>query len=86
MHSSNNSGTQPNHKSRSTDAGICDRGGYCGVIQRAPPTMPPGLVRRLANKENPGLGKVCFIILFLLSLICTNEHVLLLNSEKYVCK
>lgn len=47
-------------KSRSTEAGISDRGGYCGAIQRAPPAMPAVLARRLANKENPGLGKVSF--------------------------
>lgn len=47
-------------KSRSTEAGISDRGGYCGAIQRAPPAMPAVLARRVANKENPGLGKVSF--------------------------
>ncbi|KAL5279541.1 KIF26B family protein [Megaselia abdita] len=33
-------------------------GGFCGALQRAPPPMPPGLARRLANKENYGIGKV----------------------------
>lgn len=33
-------------------------GGFCGALQRAPPPMPPGVARRLANKENYGLGKV----------------------------
>lgn len=36
-----------------------ERGGYCGALQRAPPTMPAGLARRLANKDNFGMGKVC---------------------------
>lgn len=36
-----------------------DRGGYCGALQRAPPAMPAGLARRLANKDNFGMGKVC---------------------------
>ncbi|XP_050072371.1 kinesin-like protein CG14535 [Anopheles maculipalpis] len=33
-------------------------GGFCGAIQRAPPPMPAGLARRMANRENIGLGKV----------------------------
>ncbi|XP_036340706.1 kinesin-like protein CG14535 [Rhagoletis pomonella] len=33
-------------------------GGFCGALQRAPPPMPPGLARRLANKENYGISKV----------------------------
>lgn len=33
-------------------------GGFCGALQRAPPTMPSALARRLVNKENYGLGKV----------------------------
>lgn len=35
-----------------------DRGGFCGALQRAPPPMPAGLARRLANKDNFGMGKV----------------------------
>ncbi|XP_030384212.1 kinesin-like protein GA13060 [Scaptodrosophila lebanonensis] len=33
-------------------------GGYCGALQRAPPPLPPGLARRLSNKECYGVGKV----------------------------
>ncbi|XP_013098033.2 kinesin-like protein CG14535 isoform X2 [Stomoxys calcitrans] len=46
--------------SRTTDmANTSSRnGGFCGALQRAPPPMPPGLARRLANKENYGIGKV----------------------------
>ncbi|XP_049278052.1 kinesin-like protein CG14535 isoform X1 [Anopheles funestus] len=33
-------------------------GGFCGAIQRAPPPIPAGLARRMANRENIGLGKV----------------------------
>ena len=33
-------------------------GGFCGAIQRAPPPVPAGLARRMANRENIGLGKV----------------------------
>lgn len=35
-----------------------ERGGFCGALQRAPPVMPPQLLRRLTNKESLGLGKV----------------------------
>lgn len=35
-----------------------DRGGFCGALQRTPPAIPAGLARRLANKENYGMGKV----------------------------
>ncbi|XP_055848666.1 kinesin-like protein CG14535 isoform X1 [Episyrphus balteatus] len=46
-------------KSRSTDMAHTSRnGGFCGALQRAPPPLPPGLARRLANKENYGIGKV----------------------------
>uniref|UniRef100_A0A182Q788 Uncharacterized protein n=1 Tax=Anopheles farauti TaxID=69004 RepID=A0A182Q788_9DIPT len=34
-------------------------GGFCGAIQRAPPPIPAGLARRMANRENIGLGKPC---------------------------
>ncbi|XP_053673857.1 kinesin-like protein CG14535 [Anopheles nili] len=33
-------------------------GGFCGAIQRASPPVPAGLARRMANRENIGLGKV----------------------------
>ncbi|XP_058122608.1 kinesin-like protein CG14535 [Anopheles ziemanni] len=33
-------------------------GGFCGAIQRTPPPVPAGLARRMANRENIGLGKV----------------------------
>ncbi|XP_035917656.1 kinesin-like protein CG14535 isoform X2 [Anopheles stephensi] len=33
-------------------------GGFCGAIQRTPPPIPAGLARRMANRENIGLGKV----------------------------
>jgi hypothetical protein len=35
-----------------------ERGGFCGVLQRFPPPVPPALTRRLANRENMGFGKV----------------------------
>lgn len=42
-----------------TNGGSMTRnGGFCGALQRAPPTMPSALARRLVNKENYGLGKV----------------------------
>lgn len=40
------------------DVGNAERGGFCGALQRTPPPMPAGLAKRLANKENYGLGKV----------------------------
>lgn len=46
-------------KARVPDMPTTERGGYCGALQRAPPTMPAGLARRLANKDNFGMGKVC---------------------------
>ncbi|XP_058450660.1 kinesin-like protein CG14535 isoform X3 [Malaya genurostris] len=33
-------------------------GGFCGAIQRTPPSVPAGLARRMANREIGGLGKV----------------------------
>lgn len=42
-----------------TNGGSMTRnGGFCGALQRAPPTMPSALARRLVNKDNYGLGKV----------------------------
>ncbi|XP_063702188.1 uncharacterized protein LOC134832179 [Culicoides brevitarsis] len=41
-------------KSRTMDV---NAGGYCGALQRAPPSVPPALARRLANRENLGFGK-----------------------------
>lgn len=45
-------------KSRVPEMPSSERGGFCGALQRAPPPMPAGLARRLANKDNFGLGKV----------------------------
>lgn len=45
-------------KPRVPDVGNAERGGYCGALQRTSPPMPAGLAKRLANKENYGLGKV----------------------------
>ncbi|KAG4076293.1 hypothetical protein HA402_014842 [Bradysia odoriphaga] len=45
-------------KTRVPDMPTTERGGYCGALQRAPPAMPAGLARRLANKDNFGMGKV----------------------------
>lgn len=45
-------------RTRMPDMAATDRGGYCGALQRTPPAMPAGLARRLANKENYGMGKV----------------------------
>lgn len=33
-------------------------GGFCGALQRAPPPMPPTLIRRLSSRECYGVGKV----------------------------
>lgn len=41
-----------------------EHGGFSGIIQREPPALPAGLARRLANKENYGLGKVIIRYLF----------------------
>lgn len=49
-------------KSRVPDIPASERGGYCGALQRAPPSMPAGLARRLANKDNFGMGKVNSLI------------------------
>lgn len=45
-------------RTRVPDIPNVERGGFCGVLQRAPPAMPAGLARRLASKENYGMGKV----------------------------
>lgn len=50
-------------KPRVPDVGNVERGGYCGALQRTSPPMPAGLAKRLANKENYGLGKVKFLSL-----------------------
>lgn len=47
-------------KARVLDMPNTDRGGFCGALQRTPPAIPAGLARRLANKENYGMGKVSF--------------------------
>ena len=45
-------------RSRVPDIPTAERGGFCGALQRIQPSMPAVLARRLANKENYGLGKV----------------------------
>lgn len=45
-------------RTRIPDMPNVERGGFCGALQRTPPPMPAGLARRLANKENYGMGKV----------------------------
>lgn len=45
-------------RSRVSDISNTERGGFCGALQRLQPSMPAGMARRLANKENYGLGKV----------------------------
>lgn len=45
-------------RTRVPDMSAPERGGFCGALQRTPPPMPIGLARRLANKENYGMGKV----------------------------
>ncbi|XP_031627233.1 kinesin-like protein CG14535 isoform X2 [Contarinia nasturtii] len=45
-------------RSRVPDIPNAERGGFCGALQRIQPSMPAVLARRLANKENYGLGKV----------------------------
>jgi len=52
-------------ESHSSEVTGTDRGGFCGALQRAPPPMPAALNRRLANKENTGLGKVSCYSLYL---------------------
>lgn len=47
-------------RTRVSDIPNAERGGFCGALQRIQPPMPAGLARRLANKENYGLGKVSY--------------------------
>lgn len=49
-------------RSRVPDLPNAERGGFCGALQRIQPSMPAVLARRLANKENYGLGKVSFVL------------------------
>lgn len=57
--SNNNAATKNSAGNRvPTEMPSTERGGFCGALQRAPPAMPAGLARRLANKDNFGLGKV----------------------------
>lgn len=51
-------------RSRVPDIPNAERGGFCGALQRIQPSMPAVLARRLANKENYGLGKVSFCICY----------------------
>lgn len=52
-------------KNRVPEMPASERGGFCGALQRAPPPMPAGLARRLANKDNFGSGKVCLYFFFI---------------------
>ena len=56
-------------KNRVPEMPPSERGGYCGALQRAPPAMPAGLARRLANKDNFGIGKVSNAIFFGLNVL-----------------
>lgn len=51
-------------RSRVPDIPTAERGGFCGALQRIQPSMPAVLARRLANKENYGLGKVSGLLLY----------------------
>ena len=55
-------------KKRTADLSLSSirNGGFCGALQRAPPPIPSNLARRLANKENYGLGKVSFSYMLIL--------------------
>lgn len=48
-------------RTRVPDLPNAERGGFCGALQRIQPPMPAGMARRLANKENYGLGKVSVV-------------------------
>lgn len=48
--------------SRVPEMSSSERGGFCGALQRAPPPMPAGLARRLANRDNFGVGKVRYYV------------------------
>ncbi|XP_055710122.1 kinesin-like protein CG14535 isoform X2 [Phlebotomus papatasi] len=58
-HKVSSSGQGLHKNSRATEIlNSSDRGGFCGALQRTPPPMPAAISRRLANRENAGIGKV----------------------------
>lgn len=56
------SGNNVASSSRVPEMPSSERGGFCGALQRAPPSMPAGLARRLATKDNFGAGKVSLVL------------------------
>ncbi|XP_060531879.1 LOW QUALITY PROTEIN: kinesin-like protein CG14535 [Cylas formicarius] len=46
------------HRRRRYNSDEADSGGFCGVLQRSPPPVPPALLRRIGVKEVTGVGKV----------------------------
>ncbi|XP_074039347.1 kinesin-like protein CG14535 isoform X2 [Leptinotarsa decemlineata] len=52
-----NLSASPHRKKRYSSDDV-DSTGFCGVIQRNPPPVPPALLRRIGVKEVTGVGKV----------------------------
>ncbi|KAG5884100.1 hypothetical protein JTB14_027593 [Gonioctena quinquepunctata] len=51
-----NLSASPHRKKRYSSDEI-DSTGFCGVIQRTPPPVPPALLRRIGVREVTGVGK-----------------------------
>ncbi|KAK9891605.1 hypothetical protein WA026_015566 [Henosepilachna vigintioctopunctata] len=50
--------TSSPHRRKRYNSEDGDATGFCGVLQRNPPPVPPALLRRLGMKEVTGVGKV----------------------------
>lgn len=74
----NNASVRP----RVPDVTNAERGGFCGALQRISPPMPAGLAKRLANKENYGLGKVSKFVDFSLFFLSFYTKIYLLHSKR----
>lgn len=46
------------HRRKRYNSDEVDATGFCGVLQRSPPPVPPALLRRIGVKEITGVGKV----------------------------
>lgn len=46
------------HRRKRHNSEDAEPSGFCGVIQRSPPPVPPALLRRIGVKEITGVGKV----------------------------
>lgn len=51
------------HRRKRHNSEDAEPSGFCGVLQRSPPPVPPALLRRIGVKEITGVGKVRYFYL-----------------------